>query len=593
MIVRIRNRWQAHPLPFVALIRRELLRSVRTVRLFLALVLLLAIGTFGVMGMWPRADVPLIMVGSASTQIVAWFGMLILGAACLLIPGYAGGAILEERNLDTFDLLRTSLIRPSGILAGKFVNILGLFVLLMLVAMPLLATTYFIVGVNVEVMFLMLVTVSIIAVTSTSIGLACSSVQHNPLRAIIHSYLWSALALGGYVIFLFLGALAIELYLNPDNVNERHLEAAVEWGFRGSPFYLLDGGALTRGLGGLNAILTVCGVQAIFSFVPLLIAWRRLCRPSEATVPQDGKGFFRWSKKSKPRLRTRIFRAMPTHRNPVFLREYRYTGLFRNMKHWKKLLSIILVAGVNISLFYLLYVWRERPRSSNDFTSITYAWNVIVGMFIVFCAPAVQAMTFVREREQDTRDLLQMTLLSPMQIASGKMKAGFVLILQLFAFAYLCSIPVLGIVAQAKYGGTITLAFVFWIMLCALASLALGAIASMLVRRTSIAVPFSYASTAFYFMGPSFIVIILNEMIDGAWSPWSNRAVESLAILLSPVSSGFQFVGAILGRGWEMTNDPFLSEPYLFFIHVLAVMAFIAVAISLARRRWLGRQRGA
>ncbi|MFA6241798.1 MAG: ABC transporter permease [Candidatus Hydrogenedentales bacterium] len=585
MIKLIRNWWSAHPLPFVALIRRELLRSVRTVRLFLALVLLLAIGSFGVMGMWPRADVPLIMVGNASTEIVAWFGMLILGAACLLIPGYAGGAILEERNLDTFDLLRTSLIRPSGILVGKFINILGLFVLLMLVAMPLLSTTYFIVGVNVEIMFLMLVTVSIIAVTSTSIGLACSAVQQNPLRAIIHSYLWSALALGGYVIFLFLGALAIELYLNPDNVDERHLEAAVEWGFKGSPFSLLSGTSPT----GL-AILTVCAVQAVFCIVPLLIAWRRLCRPSEATVPQDGKRLFLWSKKSKPRLRTRIFRAMPTHRNPVFLREYRHTGIFRNMKHWKWLLTIILVAGVNIALFYLLYVWRERPRTSNDFTGITYAWNVIVGMFIIFCAPAVQAMTFVREREQDTRDLLQMTLLSPLQIASGKMKAGFVLILQLFAFAYLCSIPVLGIVAQAKYGWVLTLTFVFWIMLCALASLALGAIASMLVRRTSIAVPFSYALTAGYFMGPSFAVLILNEMTLGAWS---NRTAESFALLLSPVTSGFQFVGAIMGRGWQLSNDPFLLEPYMLLVHVLAVTAFIAVAISLARRRWLGRQRGA
>lgn len=568
------------PLPFVALIRRELLRGIRTVRLFVALLLLTAIGAMGLMGMWPRGSLPLVMIGNASYEIMMWFGALMIGAACVLIPGYAGSMILEERNQDTFDLLRTSLIRPIGILFGKFVNVIGLFVLLMLAAMPLLATTYFLVGLNTDVLIVLLFVLSLVTVTCTSIGISCSAVQKSALRAILHSYIWSAFALGGYVILVYLGVLAFAMFVDPYNLNRRAIERTLEWFVRGSPFYLAFRG-FSAGVK-LSDVLFVTASQSIFSLFALLVAWRRLVRPKEETAARQ-KSFF----KLREPIR-RLHPPMPTFRNPVFLREYRHTGAFREMNRWRRMLLIAIVVSTNLFLVYLFYIWKEKPTSSSEFRDVTYGWSVFVGLFVLFAAPAVQSVAFVREKEQDTLDLLKSSLLTPIEITTGKLKAGIMQLVQLLLFAYLCSFPVIGIVLMAPKGLQITFWFAVWTLLCAAGSITLGAIASMLVRRTSVAVPLSYALSVFYFAGPSVGIVFLSEVLG---SSFPRRFAEDALIVVSPIASGFQFIGTIIGSGWEWSSNLRAESFYLLLLHVLVIVLFLVISVVIANRRWLGYER--
>jgi ABC-2 type transport system permease protein len=82
--------------------------------------------------------------GAVLTPVLIYVQM---GLICLIAPTFSAGAISSEREQQTFDLLVTSLARPSTILFGKVGAALSYLLLTLFGSLPLIALTYSLGGV--------------------------------------------------------------------------------------------------------------------------------------------------------------------------------------------------------------------------------------------------------------------------------------------------------------------------------------------------------------------------------------------------------------------------------------------------------------
>ncbi len=570
----------APELPFLALIRRDLLRALRGRFLAGAMMLACGIAVVTLMVLWPANDDSLSRFSVVAEAIVILFAALSAASVCLLLPGLAGGAIVEERSLDTFDLMRMTLVRPIGILAGKFANSLGAFLLLLMAVLPLFSTTYFLVGVDWDALLVIALAVTVSAITCVSIGLACSASYRTPLGATIASYIWCALALGGYMLLVYF-ALAM-LYLFSDEtyfepVAERTLLAA----FRTTPVCLLFSAfRMPIAVHMPSALL----IQAIVSTLALLVAWRKLCKPPrDLALPHSAQS--RWSivrvkvpagYSSRPRA------PIADHRNPIYIRETRCTGLLKGVSRWRMIVLYAMLGFIAVVLSAGVYYVSEAPMLPEELNSIVSFLFQSLFCIVVGLAPAVLATSFVREDEQNTKDLLNMTALAPHEIAVGKINAGAYGLAKLCFLLLVAAWPLLAIVAKSANGWLQLIVTAAWALPCIIACFALASIASMTAQRTALAVPLAYGLCAAYFFGPSFTVVGLCQLLR--YSSGVNAA-EDFAILLSPVISQLDLLDRMGQRSREVGIDwiPFAGA------HLVAALILARIAVRGRTEYWLKR----
>ncbi|MFA6241800.1 MAG: hypothetical protein WC655_12780 [Candidatus Hydrogenedentales bacterium] len=567
-------------LPFVALIRRDLLRSLRGRFLAGAMMLACGIAVVTLMVLWPANDDSLSRFSGVAEAIVILFAVLSAASVCLLLPGLAGGAIIEERSLDTFDLMRMTLVRPIGILAGKFVNSLGAFLLLMMAVLPLFSTTYFLVGVDWDALLVIALAVTVSAITCVSVGLACSASYRNPLSATIASYVWCALALGGYMLLVYFVLVIVYLFSDEtyfESVAERTLLAT----FRTTPVCLLFSAfRIPVAVHMPSALL----IQAIVSALALLVAWRKLCKPPrDPALPHSVQ-----SRRGRVRVKvpagysSRPRKPIADHRNPIFIREARHTGLLKGVSRWRMIVLYAMLGLIAVVLCAGVYYVSEAPmlpEELNSIVSFIFQWLFCI---VVGLAPAILATSFVREDEQDTKDLLNMTALTPRDIVIGKIKAGAYGLAKLCFLLLVAGWPLLTIVAKSANGWLQLLATVMWALPCIIACFALASIASMTAQRTALAVPLAYGLCAAYFFGPSFTVVGLFQILH--FSSGVNAA-EDFAVLLSPVVSQLDMLDRM---GYRRST---LDGTWLLRIgaHLAAALLLARIAVRGRAEHWLKR----
>ncbi|MFA6241799.1 MAG: hypothetical protein WC655_12775 [Candidatus Hydrogenedentales bacterium] len=575
MIACLPNRWQAHPLPFVALIRRELIRSLRSQYLSGAMLFASGTGIVGLLFLWPDSEAPLVAMARVSHGIIALFGVLSAATACILLPGFAGGAIVEERSNDSFDLLRMTLIRPIGVLAGKFVNCLGAFLLLMAAVMPLFATSYFLVGVDWSTLPLIAFSVAISAVTCVSIGLACSAAHRAPMKAMISSYVWCAFALGGYMLIVLVGLFVVsalfgEIYFN------RVAEPVMMTVFKTTPLCILAASLGTPISANIPRVLLI---QAGISTFALLVAWRKLCRPPrEIALPHSAP-----SPKGKKRTRLpvgyskRPHKPIADNRNPVFIREARHTGLLKGIRIVKLYIVPSLIAA---PLWADLYIWGafSLHPSELDYTVLQFVFLFFA--LILLIAPTVVATAFVREDEQNTKDLLRMTVLAPREVALGKICAAAISLGRLCLPLVIAAWPLLILVARCSGGWIIVLDALTWALPCIIAIFSLAAIASMAASRTVLAVPLSYGLCAAYFFLPASLFLTISQT---RFISLPASLAEKYAVLLSPVLYAVDVDNLASSR---YGNEGWLWIPAL---HLTASLLLFYLAVKVYADYWIRR----
>ncbi len=135
------------------------------------------------------------------------FGTVIgleLTMICFIAPALTAGAISAERERQTYDLLRTTLLSARSLVVGKLGSALSFLLLLLLVAFPLQGLAYLLGGVAFEeviIAFLMLV---VTAIAFSATGLFVSSFTKSVLVSTVVSYLISNLIVFGIPIFIYI-----------------------------------------------------------------------------------------------------------------------------------------------------------------------------------------------------------------------------------------------------------------------------------------------------------------------------------------------------------------------------------------------------
>src|SRR5579884_1934259 len=97
------------------------------------------------------------------------FGILqgiLLGTCMLFLPGYTGARLAAERSDTNVDLLFITTLRPRAIISGKMVAALVLAVMIFSACMPFMAFTYFLRGIDVP-SIVVVITLDFLAVMSS------------------------------------------------------------------------------------------------------------------------------------------------------------------------------------------------------------------------------------------------------------------------------------------------------------------------------------------------------------------------------------------------------------------------------------------
>lgn len=122
-------------------------------------------------------------------KFVFWVvGGIELLLVCFIAPAFTAGAISGERERQTFDLLRTTLLTASSFVIGKLTSALSYVLLLLLAAIPLQSLALLLGGVTPEEILLATVMLIATAFLFSTAGLFFSSFMRRTLGATVFTY---------------------------------------------------------------------------------------------------------------------------------------------------------------------------------------------------------------------------------------------------------------------------------------------------------------------------------------------------------------------------------------------------------------------
>jgi ABC-type transport system involved in multi-copper enzyme maturation permease subunit len=103
-------------------------------------------------------------------------------------PAFTAGAVSGERERQTFDLLRTTLLSADSFVLGKLISALSYTFLLVLVSIPLQSIAFLLGGLSPVELILSEVLILVAAVTYALYGLWCSAAMRSTLAATVATF---------------------------------------------------------------------------------------------------------------------------------------------------------------------------------------------------------------------------------------------------------------------------------------------------------------------------------------------------------------------------------------------------------------------
>jgi len=140
----------------------------------------------------------------------------VLGMQVILVtfigPSFTAGTVSGEKERQTYDLLRTTLLTANSFVKGKLVSALSYVLLLILAAIPLQSIAFMLGGISPIELILSQLLILVAAVTFALYGLFCSSIMRTTLAASVTTFagaLFFSLGMPALVLLLaaFLGPL--------------------------------------------------------------------------------------------------------------------------------------------------------------------------------------------------------------------------------------------------------------------------------------------------------------------------------------------------------------------------------------------------
>ncbi len=156
--------------------------------------------------------------------------MGVVGVEMLLIifiaPAFTSGAITGERERQTYDLLKTTLLASPSFVVGKLESALSYVLLLLLAAIPLQSLAFLFGGVSQAEVAIAFVILAVTAITLGTVGLYFSAVAPRTLSASIQTYTVSLV--GAFGVPLLLG-LIIRVVSRAMGANSPLLDATLAY----------------------------------------------------------------------------------------------------------------------------------------------------------------------------------------------------------------------------------------------------------------------------------------------------------------------------------------------------------------------------
>lgn len=146
-----------------------------------------------------------------------------------IAPAFTAGAISGEREHQTYDLLRTTLLPPSRLVLGKLLSALLYVLLLLLAAIPLQSIAFFFGGVAETEVFLAFLILFMTALLFCTMGIYFSSRTKRTMSASVLTY-----AVATFITFglpLILGSIVLALGITSGGVMSSKNELALIYVF--------------------------------------------------------------------------------------------------------------------------------------------------------------------------------------------------------------------------------------------------------------------------------------------------------------------------------------------------------------------------
>ncbi|NDJ78545.1 MAG: hypothetical protein GYB65_20025 [Chloroflexi bacterium] len=188
---------------------KELRSRMRGARAFIVLtVYLLLLGAFTSLVYMAVTESQMsvsgqVTVGEVGRILFAGVVAIEMLLVSFIAPAFTSGAISGEREHQTYDLLRTTLLRSYWLVTGKLLSAMLYVVLLLLAAVPLQSIAFFFGGVAETEVFLSFLILLITALLFSTIGLFFSARSQRTLSASVLTYsVTTFITLGLPIIFL-------------------------------------------------------------------------------------------------------------------------------------------------------------------------------------------------------------------------------------------------------------------------------------------------------------------------------------------------------------------------------------------------------
>lgn len=427
-------------LPLGALVRRELVRSLRRPVSLRWVAYVVAAAAFFSLGVYPTGDAAPSELRAASQGVFAGGMIILFFAAVLLVPPVAASSIVLEREQDTYELLWLTMLGPWGIALAKTLNAVGYFLLMSIAAMPVISVSAFLVGVDVPLIIVAYVTVLAAALTSASIGVMCSAQAKSTMGAVTSSYVLIFLLFVAYLLpvrifYSIFEAALPAVYWNPATV--------LSWIMSASPVVSLSRILRnpTEAWENFGGAILALAVQGIIAYIVIAKAARMLGRPREkhvenfaviSTAPLRLPHMTQVSTQPPPLPGTRTgvetqyvarkfvpeWPVIADETNSVFAHEQMQIKLGLGM-------SDSVTALLFIAALFLFFVTLgvSSALASVDY-GLAHFWTIVILLAPALVAPVVAAPLWARERERETLDALRMTPLTPWEIVTGKAYAA-------------------------------------------------------------------------------------------------------------------------------------------------------------------------
>jgi ABC-2 type transport system permease protein len=124
-------------------------------------------------------------------------------------PAFTAGAISGERERQTFDLLRTTLLSPQSFVLGKLLSALSYVFLLVLVSIPMQSIAFLLGGLSPAELAVSQVLILTAAVTYAMYGLWCSATMRTTLAATVTTFSGVFFITFGIPLFVLAAALIL------------------------------------------------------------------------------------------------------------------------------------------------------------------------------------------------------------------------------------------------------------------------------------------------------------------------------------------------------------------------------------------------